>query len=238
MTHTKWILATTLVVGGAARSAAAQETIPREIDAPKKALEFGVGVGYSQGTGEIQRLADERVSDVAGAGVEGALDIGWRFNPHWLVGGYGTFAYFRTPDTTPSVGNDITVRGVTTGAQVQYHFAPMKRWDPWIGVGAGYRGIFSSPQDGPVDSRHGIQFARVRLGIDARVSRSVAIGPVVGMDATMFTSVHTAGQSGSSGIDSSELTVTPFFFAGLAGRFDVGGGTERAATSNKMAFSF
>ncbi len=239
MTPKNWLVAATLGVGLVAQTASAQETItPKEIDAPKKALELGIGVGYAQGTGEIQRLADERVSDIAGPGTEAALDVGWRFNRRWMVGGYGTFGYFRTPDSTPSVGSDITVRGVSTGVQGQYHILPMRRWDPWIGFGFGYRGIYSSPQDGPVTSRHGIQLVRVRLGVDARVNRSVALGPVVGMDATMFTGIHDAGQSGTSRIASDEITVAPFFFAGLAGRFDIGGGRERPEVSNRMAFSF
>jgi len=220
MLHSKWILATVSAAALFAGSAAAQETLPStRIDAPKKALEVGVGVGYSQGTGQIVE-SGERVSDIARSGGEGALDIGWRFNERWMLGGYGTFGYFRS---AADAAGDITVRGVSAGAQGQYHTRPFGRWDPWIGFGAGYRGLFASPNDGPVESRHGIQLARLRVGVDIRGSRSFALGPVLGLDATMFTGMRSAGSTVTTRIASEDMTVTPFFFAGLAGRFDLGG---------------
>jgi opacity protein-like surface antigen len=217
MVQTKWILAATVVAGLCARTATAQERLPSPmLDAPKKSLELGVGVGYSQGTGQIVGTG-ERVSDVARSGGEAVVDIGYRFNERWMLGGYTSFGYFRSAATA---SDELTVRGVTAGAQGQYHFRPMMRWDPYIGFGMGYRGIFASPNDGPVAARHGIQLARFRLGLDVRASTAVALGPVVGVDATMFTAVRNPGTQ-TTRIGSDDLTVAPFFFAGLAGRFDM-----------------
>ncbi len=223
MARTNWVApATTIVVALCAHAAFAQqpEVVETEYRVPKKTLELGVGAGYSQGTGQI--TGSERVSDVARAGGEAAVDIGWRFNERWFVGGYGSFGYFRDGADMPS---RVTTRGVSAGVQGQYHLNPLHRVDPWIGFGAGYRGIYASPQDGPVESRHGIQLARFRVGVDFRASPGVALGPVLGLDTTMFTGVHRAGTSGTSGIDDNQLTVAPFFFAGIGGRFDFN--TER-----------
>jgi hypothetical protein len=232
MTHVKWMLPALVAVGLCAGSAAAQETMPKATaDAPKKAVEIGLGMGYSQGAGYVVE-SGERVSDIAGPGGEAALDVGWRFNERWLVGGYSSFGYFNTPD---GVGNDVTVRGVSAGAQGQYHIRPFGRWDPWVGFGIGYRGLYSAPNDGPVDSRHGIQLARIRIGVDIRPTRSFALGPVLGFDATMFTGTHSAGTSFTSRIGREDLAISPFVFFGVQGRFDFG--KERVSSGERQLAS-
>jgi opacity protein-like surface antigen len=228
------VFASALVaVGLIAPIAAAQygEEPHRYIDAPKKAVEIGVGIGYSQGSGEVT-AAGERVSQIAGPGGEGVLDIGYRFNERWMVGGYGSFGYFNAPENSP---NGVTVRGVSTGAEGQYHIRPFGRWDPYIGFGVGYRGIFSSPNDGPVTSRHGIQLARLRLGVDIRANRGFALGPVLGIDATMFTGTKNPTSTSTATVADDDLSVSPFFFAGIAGRFDIGRDRVPANTSTVAA---
>ncbi len=227
MTRAHWILAATAALGLTATGARAQERIEREVDAPKRSFEIGVGAGYTQGTGNT--IVGERVSRLAGPGGEAQVDLGYRIDPRWLVGGYGSFGYFRTPD---NAGPDVTVRGVTTGVQAQYHFMPMNRIDPWIGLGAGYRGIFSSGQDGPVTARHGIQLARLRVGVDYRANAALALGPVLGIDATYFTGRTEPGGSDLARITVDDRKVAPFFFAGFAGRFDVV--NERVRGSERM----
>lgn len=224
MAHTKLVMAAGMTVvalcGGTAVAQQQVEVVETEYRVPRKTLEIGVGAGYSQGTGQITEVG-ERVSDVARAGGEAALDIGWRFNERWLVGGYGTFGYFRDGANV----QDANTRAFSGGAQAQYHFNPLRRWDPWIGFGAGYRGIYASRDVGGSEVRHGVQLARFRVGLDLRASPGVALGPVLGVDATMFTAVNYAGVDGTRRIESDQWTIAPFFFAGLGGRFDFN--TER-----------
>lgn len=216
MLRSHWALAAFAAFGLTAMSAAAQERIERKVDAPMRSFEFGVGLGYTQGAGNIRQ--GERVSSLAGVGGESQVDLGFRIDPRWMVGGYGSFGYYNTPN---NAGPEVTVRGVTTGVQGQYHFLPYNTVDPWVSLGAGYRGLFSSGQDGPVTARHGIQLARVRAGLDYRLNPAVALGPVVGVDANYFTGQRAPGQDTTMRIEPDVRTVTPFFFAGLAGRFDV-----------------
>lgn len=215
-----WIVGAIVVAAVGTRTAAAQqmvETVPHEIDAPKRSFELGIGAGYTQGTGEI-RDNGERVSKFAGPGGEVQLDLGYRIDHRWMIGAYGTYAQYDSP--TPDWAG-ITARGVSTGLQAQVHLMPFSRIDPWIGIGAGYRGLFSASGDGPIEARHGVQLARLRIGVDVRASTAIALGPVVGVDGTMFTGTRIAGQSETGRVESENLTVAPFFFAGLAGRFDV-----------------
>jgi len=216
------ILGSTTVITAFAAFANAQETPSVPIDAPKNAAEIGVGLGYSQPTGDLTQR--DSADDIARAGGEVSADVGYRIDARWLVGLYGGYGHYHAPGGT---SYDI-VNSATGGFQAQYHIMPFGRVDPWIGFGAGYRGLYQSLENQNTRAWHGIQLARARLGVDYRVNETVALGPVIGMDVTMFTSQHAPGSSsGVDAVGSDNLTATPFFFAGLAGRFDIGKERER-----------
>jgi hypothetical protein len=68
---------------------------------------------------------------------------------------------------------------------------------------------------------HGFQLGKVQLGVDIRPSESIAIAPVLGADLDMFM-WKKAPRTGRT----EEITnrgVSGFVFAGVRGRFDVGG---------------
>jgi hypothetical protein len=52
-----------------------------------------------------------------------------------------------------------TIYTATAGVQGNYHFLPWNDWDPWIGLGAGWCGIWIDRDVGGTDSRHGIDLA-------------------------------------------------------------------------------
>jgi hypothetical protein len=210
------ILGSTTVITALAALANAQDTLGLPVDAPSKAVEIGVGFGYTQPTGDLTRR--DSIDDFARAGGELSGEVGYRVNPNWLVGLYGGYARYHAPGGT----SDDKTTSATGGVQAQYHITPFSRVDPWIGIGAGYRGFFINPGVGASRSLHGIQLARARVGFDYRVSEAVALGPVIGVDLTMFTTEHFPGGGNTQAVESDNLTVTPFFYAGLAGRFDIG----------------
>lgn len=77
----------------------------------------------------------------------------------------------------------------------------------------------------------------MRIGADYRVSEAVALGPVIGVDLTMFTTQHFPGTGNTvEAVGGDNLTVTPFFFAGLAGRFDIGKERERGERTIAMSY--
>lgn len=209
-----------------AGGAFAQETINRPVAAPRNATEIGVGVGYSQPAGNLTQRGGDHVADIARGGGEVNAEVGYRLDPRWLIGIYGGYGQYHAPNGT---SKDI-VNTVNAGVQAQYHLTPFSGVDPWVSLGVGYRGFFQNPRDAGTRSLHGLQLAKVRIGADYRVTDSVALGPLIGMDLTMFTSEHRAGSGNAvDAVGSNNLTVTPFFFAGVGGKFDLGGEREREA---------
>ena len=71
---------------------------------------------------------------------------------------------------TQQMTSGATVYTATAGVQGNYHFLPWNDWDPWIGLGAGRRGIWIDRDVGSTDSRHGIDLARLTAGVDYRLN--------------------------------------------------------------------
>jgi len=202
----------------AAVSAPASDRSP---GAPSRAWEIGLGLGYSQGVGDIGGNSPT-LTDLTHGGGELQLNIGYRIDPHWLVGIYGSGGKYSTGNATPS---DSDVWSATAGIQANYHLLPGEQWDPWIGLGSGWHGHWISKPAG-TDSRHGLDLARLQVGVDYRVSREFAVAPYVGASATMFLTQQLAQQSTFSNI--SDPNVNVFFFGGVMGRFDIMGSKSEA----------
>jgi hypothetical protein len=76
----------------------------------------------------------------------------------------------------------------------------------------------------------GMDWAKLRIGVDYRIDRAIAISPVIGADLTTFFSQSTPTSNGFASISSP--TVNTFVFAGLQGRFDIptGAGASQVAS--------
>jgi hypothetical protein len=206
---------TTIVNTPPPAAEAAPPTAGRRVAAPKNALELGVGVGYSQGVGNISTFPGDRVQDYAGAGIGFTGEIGYRVNPPFMIGAYGQFTEYNANNRLVSGTN---VRDVRAGIQANWHFMPTNSFDPWVGLGAGWHAFYVVPDSGPNLTRQGLDVARARLGVDYKVIPEVALGPVIGADMSLFLS-QKLGETGYHSIDNERLNF--FFFAGLAGRFDL-----------------
>ncbi len=184
--------------------------------APRNAFELSLATGYTQGFGSLE--TGNSVSSVANAGIGFELGLGWRINPRWAVLWAGQWQDLGAERTQSSVN------GFTNSIAVQYHFAPTLRTDPWAEFGAGYRFLWESfPYQSDV-THSGWQLARVRLGLDFRIDESASIGPVVGADVNLFQWTSGPGYSFYNGGD-----ISTFLWAGVLGRFDIGGDRTRYA---------
>lgn len=181
--------------------------------APRNALELSVGSGYTQGFGNLR--SGVGMPSVVTPGVAIDVGVGYRIDPSWAVLWSGEYAQLTAERTTAA-------RAFTTGLAVQYHFAPLQRIDPWVEFGAGYRFLVEDASLGPKLMTHGPQLGRVRAGVDFRVAEAVALGPMLGADATLF--FFQDSPSLSTTID--HPTVSTFIFGGLMGRFDIGQSTR------------
>jgi hypothetical protein len=191
------------------------ETPPpkKELAAPSNAFELSAGTGYTQGFGSLQ--SGVGMPSVATPGVAFDLGLGYRIDHRLMVGWQGEYAELTAERTN-------TARAFTSGVALQYHMNPMQRVDPWVEVGVGYRFMVEDPGVGPTLLTHGLQLARVRLGLDFRADEAVSLGPVIGADATMFLFQDFPNVA----TNISDPTVSTFVFAGLQGRFDIGQNTR------------
>jgi hypothetical protein len=102
-----------------------------------------------------------------------------------------------------------------------WHARESRSLDPWISVGAGWRGLWLSPRGGETSSVHGIEVFRLQLGIDYRFTPRLSIAPVIGASASVFVVENAAMESSLTAVHDNRLNL--YGFTGVLGRFDIGG---------------
>ena len=189
--------------------------IDREVAPTHRSLELAVGGGYAQGVGGAGSAGN--LEDMTGAGGTVEVQLGLRVTPTFSIAGYGTLARFQPGDAMTGGGR---AHAATAGLQVAWHARESRSVDPWISVGAGWRGLWLSPNAASSSSAHGVELVRVQLGVDYRISPTVAITPVIGASASMFL-VEDGPMSDLTSIHDKQLDL--YGFTGVLGRFDIGG---------------
>lgn len=211
----------------AASTAAAQDYVRegpylrQQIRAPRLATEIGLSAGYTQGFGDI--MQGQRVGTVADAGFAPGITLGFRATPHVSLAWSGQYNEFKADD---SLAGGTNVRGLVTGLEAGFHFAPYERIDPHLSLGAGYRMLWLVPE-GPSNNTmiHGFELAKLQAGLDVRASQDVAIGPVIGADLNLFAWRNPEGAAPN--VEIADKRVNTFIYGGMQGRFDLGGLRER-----------
>jgi hypothetical protein len=183
----------------------------------RNAFEIGVSTGYSQGAGKLGGSMGH-LEDVSGPGGLVEVDLGYRIIPELSIGAYGTFSKFQKGDQLAS-GTDVL--GATAGIQAAWHFRPDRSVDPWVSLGGGWKGLWLDPSVGKTTSLQGLELARLQIGADYRVSKDVAIAPVIGGSLSMFVSEDSPMTADLTELNDKQVNFTGF--AGLSGRFDLGG---------------
>lgn len=187
---------------------------PRTMTAPSNAFELQIGTGYTQGFGNV--FSGTPILDVAGAGIGFTGDIGYRVNPALSIEAEGQYQQFTSENSNASNGVDLNL-----GATI--HGMPYGRVDPWFRIGTGWRWVWQhSPtitagfgNFGTTNTFSGWEVATARLGLDLRGSSGVAVAPFVGADLQSFI--------WNNGTSFSPWQWGTYVYAGLQGRFDIGG---------------
>jgi hypothetical protein len=186
------------------------------VAAPGNAFELGVATGYTQGAGPVGgNLA--HLEDLSGAGAAVELDASYRINPTFSIGAYGTFSKYATGDLV----SNADVLGAAAGIQAAAHLRPDRSVDPWVSLGAGWKGLWLNADQGKNTSLQGLDLARLQIGVDYRVSKDIAISPVIGGSLGLFVSQDSPMTTDYTELSDKKVNFTGF--AGLAGRFDLGG---------------
>jgi hypothetical protein len=190
--------------------------IDRPVAPIDTALEVAVGAGYIQGRGGAGSLGT--VEDITGPGGNLELQLGLRAIPQLSLGLYGTLARFRNGDVFM---DGSRVHGATAGIQAVWHGRTSRSVDPWIGLGAGWRGLWFTPSGAAASSIHGIELVRLQLGIDYRFTRWFAIAPILGVSATLF--LREGADMAPELTEVRDNRLNLYGFTGILGRFDIGG---------------
>jgi hypothetical protein len=192
--------------------------IYQQVPAPVNAFELKLNAGYTQGFGVA--APNTGMPSVAGAGVNGTLDLDYRISPWASVGIQGEYQEFTSE-------NNTAARGLVGNVGVTGHLAPLMRGDPYLRFGVGYRHLWSvDPPGAPTTAYMGLELGKLTLGYDIRLSPGIAIAPQIGADLTMFLWTLQNGNASSTG----EATIATFIYAGLQARFDMGGTTTDSTT--------
>lgn len=197
-------------------SAYESEKLPRGlVKAPSNAFEIQVGTGYAQGFGpRIAAQGDVPATTVSRPGMGASLGLAYRATPHSSVGFLGMYSMQDT-------AKGAQLRNATASIDATYHANPYQRLDPFLSLGTGYRMTWDRPVGSAPDTfTHGFQLARAAIGVDIRVNKDIALAPTVGGDVNMYLWRSAAGQSTET---ISNPKVNAYLFAGVAGRFDLGG---------------
>jgi hypothetical protein len=197
--------------------------------APAEAVELTLGTGYTQGFGQIQKGGANNINDVANAGIGVDLGVGYRITPNLGLALAGQYQEFSVAQASSAMS---AARGLMAGADATYHFAPFARFSPWMRVGTGYRMLWSVTS-GPTVLYHGLDFVRLATGFDIRTTPDFAIGPVIGADLNVYLWQY-ASVGGNSAI--TDPRVSTYVYAGLLGRFDVGGTRKSESTTTVAKF--
>jgi hypothetical protein len=192
-------------------------SVDHHVAAPANDVEVAVATGYAQSAGPLGG-ALQHLEDLTGPGGAVQLEVGYRIIPSLSVGAYGSFQQANHGDQLDS---HIDVLGATAGVQVVGHLRPSRSIDPWLSLGAGWKGLWLNAEQGKNTSLQGLELARLQIVVDYRVSPDVSISPVIGGSLGMFVSEDSPMTSDYSEITDKKVNFTGF--AGIAGRFDLGG---------------
>jgi len=222
--NTKWIalaatavstLALTSVAGAQEKERNTQSRSSEDLAPVSNALELTIGTGYAQGFGEIG-TNQPKLTDVGQPGGAVQLGVGYRLIPSLTLGVYGSGATFSRADR---VDGSTNLYSSTAGVQADWHFLPSSHEiDPWISLGTGWRGYWIHNDVGTT-SLHGLELAKLQVGVDYRVAKTISISPLIGADMSMF--LTQASPTSPTFSNVSDPKVNTFLFAGLMGRFDV-----------------
>jgi peptidoglycan-associated lipoprotein len=199
-------------------TARAQERRPsyleQRLPVPNDAAEVKLGTGFTQGFGNL--APGRGIDRVAGPGIAVTANIDYRFNPTWSLGVESQFQSFEEAENNSS-------RGLFANLGPTYHFQPLFRGSPWLRLATGYRLLWENTPSGIQGLsvlRHGLQPIAAKVGYDIRVSRDLAFAPVIGSDVNVFLFEGRAGRATPA---MSSGQVATFLYAGLEGRFTIGG---------------
>jgi hypothetical protein len=187
-------------------------------------LSLGLRVGVAFPAGQAQPPSTDPVTDIMSSGALGdvvgvmvpvTLDVGYRVNAHWYAGaylsvGYGTGSNCNEGGTAAATCYETQVR---LGLDAQYNFLPHGRFQPWLGLGAGWEILneISESSDEESESVNGPEWFHVDAGVDYAATQRQKVGLYVETSVAEYINPNTNTLYG---------TLHEWFTVGLRYRYD------------------
>lgn len=140
-----------------------------------------------------------KLSDISSGVFPFVIDIGLKLR-RWLVGGlylgYSPGVVGGSLAACGAIGSCSTA-SFRFGAQIQVHWLPGSRWNPWISYGAGFESlqllIDTDTSSGQTQQAfkltfRGAELAHLSLGLDRRFTDVIGLGPFVSVSVGSFSS--------------------------------------------------
>jgi len=202
-------------------AAARAQEVPAQapIGARGNAFELGLSGGYAQSFSPAATGGPNGRVLTTGEGGALEADLGWRASSNVAIGvwGHGAQLGMTAAQAPPAIPRNLYEAAAGLGGT--WHFQPAApHLDPWVAVGTGWRGQWFGYTNGATYAAHGLELVRARVGLDIRVSRAVAIGPIVGGSLDDYL---TQQLPGGRWVAVSGRPLAGSFFAGIRGTLDV-----------------
>lgn len=219
------------VAAGAAGAAAAGSTPPTPTTTPAAASEgardpnathfeagvrlgFALPLGTAFQTNATGTLTDVNLKDWDSFSIPVQLDIGVRLGGSVFLGGYFSYGFGGSVDSSLCTGS-CSPSVLRFGGQVHWHPMGSVGTDPWIGLGSGYEKLKISASDGSAEVS-GWEFVNLQLGVDFEVGSAVKLGPWVSVSIGQYGTASAVGTNGG-GItgDLQNKTIHEWIMAGV-----------------------
>jgi hypothetical protein len=194
-------------------AARAETEAVSEAPPARSGFQMAVRTGYSLPLGQVSGDANSGQSDIFGGHVPIMVDLGGKVSDHVFVGGYLGLGFGGAGNKLEPIcsRSDVTCIQVSLriGAEIQYHFSPAERTNPWIGYGIGLEstGIGANSSTGNATTTVvGPEFARFMAGVDFRLSPGFGIGPYADITLGQYSNSATKNSIGVN--QSSDITNT------------------------------
>jgi len=197
---------TIVIVFGAALLAA---STARAAEPAPSGFEIGVRTGYAFSAGNRgapPNGTDQPVGDYVGGQIPLWLDVGYRFNGDFYLGGFVQYGFGIVNDDRQDACRldnvDCSASDTRLGLMGRYHLPTSSPLSPWLGFGVGYEwGTFSLHQSLIGSSNtdqtwSGFEFANLQVGADYHVAPKVALAPFVSVSFGQFRGISTKTTTG------------------------------------------
>jgi hypothetical protein len=198
---------------------------PRPI--PEKGVrkfEIGARLGVALPMGNFvadgSATSSTSLGDVFAVKIPILIEAGYDVTPHVMLGFHLQYGIIvdKTGNTACPSGFSCSDHDVEIGIEGQYHFAPSRPLDAWLGLGLGYEleretlTLAGQSQDYSLD---GPQFLKLQGGADVRVGRVMTVGPFISFSLSEYTK--------DTGNDIAAPALHEWLSLGVKGTFKVGG---------------